>query len=104
MAWSEYPVPKCVRGQELQDFEGFPRAEDDISRVLAFKLGASPGMGPPGIRNEWQRSLKEAPKLLWGEEVPTARAVPRTVGCFLRGRWRAEVGGRGKTTSRHVVY
>lgn len=61
----EYPVPKRVHGQELQDFENFTRGEDDITGVLTYKLGACPGTGPsssPGCRNEWQRSLKEAPK------------------------------------------
>lgn len=100
-------MPKHMCDQELQDIE---RGRDGITRVLIIKLGASPGVDHsfcPGGRSEWQRSLKEAPKgslLVLGEEVPTARAVPTAVGCFRRGKWTAEVGGRGKTTSCCVVY
>lgn len=99
-----------MHGQELQDIDSFPGGEDGITGVLTYNLRASPGVDhgfSPEGRNEWQKSLKEVPKgfpLFGGEEVPTARAVPRAVGCFLRGRWRAEVGGRVKTTSCHVVY
>lgn len=49
-----------------------------------------------------QRSPQKLSSVL-GAEVSASRAVPRAVGCFLRAWWRAEVGGRGKTTSHYTL-
>lgn len=85
-------MPKCVHGQELQDFGSFLRGEDDTTKVLTCKLGASPGIGhsfSPGGRTECQRSLKKAPKgspcfgesrFLPQEQCPELQAVSFRAG------------------------
>lgn len=48
--------------------------------------------------------MAEKPKesLFWGEEVPTARAVPRAVDC-LRGKYRTELSSNVETLSTMQV-
>lgn len=93
----ENPVPDYVPGQELKDFGNF-WGEKFTSLGLSsinWRLFQSqePSSSSRG-KNEWQRSLKKGWKalLFWGEEVPTARAVPRAAGC-LRGKYRTKLSG-----------
>lgn len=104
MAWWPRGAPEPAHGQELQDMERFPGGGEGM---------ASPGPSPeswglvqvlaePHSCEGVQRSPQKLSSVL-GAEVSASRAVPRAVGCFLRAWWRAEVGGRGKTTSHYTL-